>query len=110
MTARTTLFLIAASACLIACGSTEEPDTLELGRSVSQTVSAAPAAQDTDTVVEGRIIVSTRPRVSYLPTRASQGSPPDEPINHNFRVNGSLLAVAAGVWFFFGFLVSHPRR
>lgn len=66
--------------------------------------------ENTDTVVEGRIIVSTRPRVSYLPTRASQGSPPDEPIDHIFRVNGSLLAVAAGVWFFFGFLDSHPRR
>lgn len=36
MTARTTLFLIAASACLVACSTPEGPDTLELGRSVSQ--------------------------------------------------------------------------
>ena len=43
--------------------------------------------ENTDTVVEGRIIVSTRPRVSYLPTRASEGSPPEEPIDHIFRVN-----------------------
>ena len=64
--------------------------------------------ENTDTVVEGRIIVSTRPRVSYLPTRASEGSPPDEPIDHIFRVNGSQSPGLRGRLVFFGFFGFSP--